>query len=97
MPKYILLCEFCSWKTISDLTDTSLYELKSDTLSNKKYRCPKCGRAVAPRKCKDPQAEIDRAKRDEKIKLDNKKWMEESVEFQKGFLEETKDDENQSI
>ncbi len=87
--KRIILCEPCGWKTVSDTDGINLTPLNSDTLSNKKYRCPNCGRAVTPRKCKDPQSELENKNKDEQVKRENKKWMEESIALQKAFKEET--------
>lgn len=91
--KKLLICEFCGWKTVSEPERSGLYELKSDTLSNRKWRCPKCGRAVTPRKCKDPQAEIERKKKEDILKMDDEKWMEENVAFRKDFMEKNDDED----
>ena len=93
--KYILLCQYCSWKKITDLKDSGLYELKNDTLSNRKFRCPKCGRAVCPRSTKDPQGELNNKLESERIKEDNQRWIKESFRFQEEFLEEKKNAERE--
>lgn len=86
--KFMLLCN-CGWKKISDLKgDVGAVELKNDTLSNRKFRCPRCGFAVTPRKTKDPQFDLDRAKKDMETENQNKKWLEESVEKQIEFIKE---------
>lgn len=90
--KYILICEFCNWKVISELENLNLYELKSDTLSNKKYRCPRCGRGITPRKTKDPQSEIEKDNEENRIKKENEKWVEENIKFQIDFNKKEKDD-----
>jgi len=93
--KYILLCQYCNWKKITDLKDVDLHELKNDTLSNRKFRCPKCGRAVCPRSIKDPQSELDNKLEGERIKEDNQRWIKESFRFQDEFLEERKNAERE--
>jgi hypothetical protein len=50
---------------------------------------------MTPRKCKDPQAELNAKAKSDKVKEENKKWMEESVAFQKDFAERCKDEEDQ--
>lgn len=91
----LFLCEACGWKAVSDEKNTNLTPLKNDTLSSKKYRCPGCGRALTPRNCKDPQGDLNQKIKSEQAKEDNKKWLEESLTFQKEFAERCKDDENQ--
>lgn len=91
--KYILICNSCSWKLISDLKDSNLYELKSDTLSSKKFRCPTCGRAVCPRAAADPQREQDNKANSEKMIEENKKWMQENIKFQEEFEKEIKNEQ----
>jgi predicted RNA-binding Zn-ribbon protein involved in translation (DUF1610 family) len=88
MTKHIFLCDNCNWKLISNIDDVKLYKLDSDSLSNKKYRCPSCGRAITPRKIKDPQKELEQKKEEEKLNQENKKWIEESIEFKNNFLKE---------
>jgi hypothetical protein len=91
--KQILLCDYCGWKKICDQGSSGLHELKNDTLSSKKFRCPNCGRAVSARSFKDPQGEADRKSHETKIEEDNKKWMEENTQFQEKFLKETQDEQ----
>lgn len=85
--KHILLCG-CGWKRVSDLSDGDLFELKNDTMSARKFRCPKCGFAVAPRKAKDPQSELERKLVEQKIQNDYAKWLEESARDREEFLKE---------
>lgn len=89
---FMLLCG-CGWKKTTDLKNEELYELKSDTMSSRKFRCPSCGMAVTPRPAKDPQSELDARIRNEKIVEENKRWLEESAKDQEEFLKETKDAE----
>lgn len=91
--KYILLCQSCSWKLVSDLSESGLYELKNDSMSSRKFRCPQCGKAVVPRKIKDPQEEQNRKAESERLKQENKKWMEENIKFQNNFMKENNDGE----
>lgn len=86
--KHILLCQSCSWKLVSELSDTGLHELRNDAMGTRKFRCPRCGRAIVPRKTKDPQEEQDRKADSEKIKEENKKWIEENIKFQQDFNKE---------
>lgn len=81
--KFILLCTFCSWKKISDLTD--VVELKNDSMSGVKYKCEKCGRAIVAKKIKDPQSELNKKIKEKEIAEENKKWMEENIEFRNKF------------
>lgn len=91
--KFILLCG-CGWKKISDLnSENGAYEIKNDTMSPRKFRCPSCGFAITPRKTNDPQSELDRAKRDADMEEENKKWLKDSVERQTIFVKEIKDAE----
>lgn len=91
--KFLLLCG-CGWKSISDLKgEVGAVEINNDTLSSRKFRCPSCGFAVTPRKTKDPQAELDRARKDVEIAEENKRWLEDSVEKQIEFIKEMKDGE----
>lgn len=85
---YILLCSSCDWKIVSDLSDTTLHELKNDTMGGRKFRCPRCGKAVSPRLAPDPQSDLDRKKEEDRLRHQNKKWMEENIQFQKNFNEE---------
>lgn len=93
MNKKILLCSWCGWKRISDLNDTDLKELKNDTLSSRKFRCQKCGRGVAPRPIKDPQKELELKNQETTIEQENKKWIEEILQFQEEFRKENDTDE----
>jgi hypothetical protein len=94
--KFLLLCG-CGWKRISDLKeDIGIVELKNDTLSARKFRCPSCGFAVTPRKTKDPQLELDRARRDREMAEENRRWLDESTEKQAEFIKEMKDAEEDS-
>lgn len=88
MNKSLLLCQSCGWKIISDLSNLKLYELKSDTMSARKFRCPQCGRAIAPRPISDPQGDLDRKKEDDKLEAQKKEWMSENIQFQKEFMKE---------
>lgn len=94
MSKYILLCDYCSWKTISDLDSLKSQEIKNDTLSCKKFRCPKCGRAVSAKKIKDPQKDLEKQKEELRVQEENKKWMDESIAFQINFNKERNEDDN---
>ena len=91
--KVMLLCSHCSWKKVCELENTGLYELKSDSMSSRKYRCPQCGRAIAPRKFPDPQSDADRIEYENRIKAENESFLEENAEFQKNFLKEVSEDE----
>lgn len=93
MNKVIILCSFCGWKKIADKEKIDLYELKTDSLSSKKYRCPGCGRAVSPRKFSDPQREHDKKNEEESMKKNDEKWRQENLDFQVRFMEETKNEE----
>jgi hypothetical protein len=86
--KHILLCQSCSWKLVSDLSDVALHELKNDSMGPRKFRCPRCGRAVVPRKTSDPQEEQNRKKEGERLKEESRKWIEENIKFQKEFKRE---------
>ena len=93
MSKKILLCSWCGWKRISDLTDPDLKELKNDTMSSRKFRCLKCGRGIAPRPIKDPQKELELKNKETNIKEENKKWIDEVLQFQDDFRKEKQIDE----
>jgi ribosomal protein S27AE len=88
MNKYILLCDYCGWKVISDFKKTNIYELKNDTLSNKKYRCEKCGRGVCLRKFQDPQSELDKKIQEDKIKKETEEWIIKNMDYRKNFLKD---------
>jgi DNA-directed RNA polymerase subunit RPC12/RpoP len=92
MSKYILFCDYCGYKIISDLKNLDLYELKNDTLSGKKYRCKNCGRAISPRKFKDPQKDLEKKQEEERIDQENKIWLQSSIDFQANFLKENEDE-----
>lgn len=89
MPKHIFFCDYCGWKKISELENNDIFELKNDSLSNKKYRCQNCGRAVVAKKIQDdPQKTLEEKKQKEKIEADNKKWIEEYIQQQINFAKE---------
>lgn len=85
--KVILLCASCGWKRVCDGECSGLRELKTDTLSSRKFRCPGCGRGVAPRKFPDPQAEADRKAKDDRLKAENEAFLGETIDFQRKFSE----------
>lgn len=85
--KVILLCAYCGWKRVCGEECEGLHELKTDTLSCRKFRCLGCGRGVAPRKFPDPQADMDRRAKDERLKAENEAFMSETMEFQSKFVE----------
>jgi predicted RNA-binding Zn-ribbon protein involved in translation (DUF1610 family) len=81
----IFLCDSCGWKKVAEESSSGLKESNNDS-SGKKYKCPSCGRAIVPRKCLDPQADLDRKKKEQRIKKENERWLEDSEEFQKKFI-----------
>lgn len=87
MTKVIILCSSCGWKRIAEGADTGLVEIKNDSLSSKKYRCPGCGRAISPRKFSDPQEEQDRRNEEEKMRKNEEKWRQENLDFRARFME----------
>lgn len=89
--KAILLCSACGWKQICNPDFDGVVEIKNDAMGSRKFRCPKCGRGVCPRSFPDPQSEMDRKARDNRIKSDNEAFMDETMEFQRRFIEENKD------
>lgn len=91
----IFLCG-CGWKLVSDIEGSGLIELKNDTLSNRKFRCPLCGFAITPRKTKDPQSEIEKSRIEKEMIEDNKRWLEDSLKKQAEFIKEIKDGEEDS-
>jgi hypothetical protein len=91
--KVILLCSHCSWKRVCEIDDCGLYELKSDSMSARKFRCPGCGRAIVPRKFPDPQKDLERAAREERIRSENEAFLIDHEEFQKKFVKEVEDNE----
>jgi len=86
--KCILLCQSCGWKSIQDNNKIEVQELGNDTLSNKKYRCPQCGRGVTSRKFPDPQRELNLKLKKEKIKDELSEFIDKNLNFQKDFLKE---------
>lgn len=93
MSKVIILCASCGWKKVADKDETGLTELKNDSLSSKKYRCPGCGRGVSPRKFGDPQKEHDRKREEEKMKDNDQKWKQDNLDFHVRFMEEIGDEQ----
>lgn len=91
--KSIILCEYCGWKRVCDPDSSGLHELKSDSMSARKFRCPGCGRAIVPRSAPDPQADVERQAKEERTKSEYEAWMERSLDFQRNFLKE-KDEQN---
>lgn len=91
--KVIILCSHCSWKRVCDVDDIGLHELKNDSMSSRKFRCPGCGRAVAPRKFPDPQREMELAAKEERVKAENEAFMAQHAEFQKNFLKNVEENE----
>jgi predicted RNA-binding Zn-ribbon protein involved in translation (DUF1610 family) len=89
--KSIFLCSKCGWKRVSGLEDSGLIELKNDTMSSRKFRCPQCGLAITPRPCQDPQSELERKFEEERLKRENESFIADSDEFRKKFVEETSD------
>lgn len=87
--KVILLCSACDFKKVCALEETGLVELKNDSMSSRKFRCPWCGRAVAPRKFPDPQADLENKAKEERLKVDHEAFVGESIEFQRKFSEES--------
>lgn len=87
MPKSILLCD-CGWKDIlnSDLVGAPK-ELNNDTMSSRKFRCPRCGFAVTPRPAADPQSELRIKLEEDRIAEENKRWLKESELKTKEFME----------
>jgi len=87
----ILLCLSCGWKKVCDPDASGLLELKNDSMSSRKFRCPGCGRAIAPRSHQDPQSEMNRRASDERIKAENEVFINEVMDFQKNFIRESED------
>lgn len=83
----IFLCSSCGWKKVCDPDECGLVELSNDSLSARKFRCPSCGRAVAPRKFPDPQSELNKKSREESVKAEYDDWMAKSSDFQRKFIE----------
>lgn len=84
---FIFLCN-CGWRKVSQIENCGLLELKNDTLSSRKFRCPSCGFSITPFKTKDPQYEINKKNIEKEIEEENKKWLEESSEKQAEFVKE---------
>jgi len=84
----ILLCQSCGWKEVCELDRSVAVEIKNDSMSSRKFRCPSCGRGVVPRSFPDPQRELDLKSKDERIKSEMDEWTERSLDFQKRFLED---------
>lgn len=83
--KKIFICDACSWKKVFDSNKINLFKLKNDSMSNEKYRCPSCGRAVTSRPFKDPEQELQNKKKDDKLKEENENWIKENIEYQMKF------------
>lgn len=83
----IFLCSFCGWKRVCSPDKSGLVELSNDSLSARKFRCPSCGRGVAPRKFPDPQSDVDKRAKEEFTKAEYEDWMAKSVDFQRNFIE----------
>jgi DNA-directed RNA polymerase subunit RPC12/RpoP len=93
MTKYLLFCDYCNWKKISNLEGDDVLELKNDSMSSRKYRCLNCGRAVSPKKIKDPQKEMEKKAKEQSLKKENEKWAEDNFKFKENFLNEDVEDE----
>lgn len=85
--KAIILCASCGYKKVCEPEDTGLVELKNDTLSPRKFRCPGCGRAVAPRSFPDPQSELEGKAKEERLKAEHEAFVGEAMDFQRRFSE----------
>jgi DNA-directed RNA polymerase subunit RPC12/RpoP len=92
--KSIILCEYCGWKRVGDPESFGLHELKNDSMSGRKFRCPGCGRGVVPRPTQDPQHELDTRIREERSKLEYEEWMEKSRESQRNFTKSKDEQDN---
>lgn len=84
----IFLCQSCGWKRVCPIDASGLVELANDSMSARKFRCPFCGRGIAPRKFPDPQAEVERLAHEQATKSEHERWLETSLEYQRSFLEE---------
>jgi hypothetical protein len=89
--KSILLCQHCGWKRVCDPDAPGLLELKNDSMSSRKFRCPGCGRAIAPRKHPDPQSEVDRKIKDARMKEENEAFIKSAIDFSANFAKESED------
>lgn len=87
-PVCIFLCGSCGWKKVCRLEQSGMHELRSDTMSSRKFRCPSCGRGVAPRKFPDPQSEADRQSAETNLKIEYEDWLDKSMDHQREFLRE---------
>ena len=82
----MFLCSSCGWKKVCQIEDSGLFELKSDTMSARKFRCPGCGRAICPKASSDPQFDLNMSMEEDRIKRENEAFIEESEQFQKDFM-----------
>lgn len=81
--------------------ETKKTVIKKSLPRTKKFRCPKCGRGVLPRKIPNPQEEADRKKQElEKQALikaeqeaDKKKWEMRKIELEREKEEKKKDED----
>jgi hypothetical protein len=92
--KSIFLCEYCGWKRVCETESSGLHELKSDSMSGRKFRCLGCGRAIVPRPAPDPQRDLDRKSKEEKSKSEYESWMQRSMELQRNFLKDRDEQDN---
>lgn len=56
--RYLLLCEFCNWRKVTDGTDIKdMKEVKTCTSCHgaRQFKCPGCGRLIRVRKIKTPE------------------------------------------
>lgn len=83
---FMFLCSSCGWKRVCPLEESGLFELKSDALSARKFRCPQCGRAMCPRASSDPQADLEMNIEEDRLRRENESFIEETEQFQKNFL-----------
>lgn len=83
----IFLCSSCGWKKVCPPGQSGLLELANDSMSARKFRCPSCGRAVAPRKFPNPQAEVERKASEEAARSEHDEWLAKSADYQRNFLE----------
>ena len=70
------------------MDESGLLELKNDSMSSRKFRCPGCGMAITPRPFQDPQRDLELKFKDEKIKKENEEFVAEANEFRRKFAEE---------
>lgn len=87
-PMSIFLCASCGWKKVCRMEQSGLHELRTDAMSSRKFRCPSCGRGIAPRKFPDPQSEADRQSEEDSMKAQYEEWLGRSMEHQREFLRE---------